>query len=209
MTESKKSIKIDLSSSETTTADNLADSHIKNAIPTETEEKKGKYYLPVLNLNNRNFWKPLPISERKVWTNETAYATCVGNCCDVKGLKAGCCQMDMNDLEHVLGPIDNEDIKLILHELRKRRINATREDVVIDFEEGKLIGETYFNGHEVFKRKESYPILRFQVSGPRFVCKYLSTETGKCTIYQFRPKMCRGYLCQFVQTRFLIRHKIT
>jgi len=211
MTETKKSIKIDLNSPDVTSTDNESQTVTQLNHSTEPssegERKEGKFYLPALGLNNKDMWKPLQSSDRKHWTDEKAFSTCVGNCCDIKGLKAGCCHLDMNDLEHVLGPVDDDDIKLILQKLRKRGISATREDVVIDFEEGKLIGEAFFNGHEVFNNKKSYPFLRFQVSGPRFVCKYLSTKTGMCTIYEFRPKMCRDYLCQFVQTRFLVRNK--
>lgn len=204
MTETKKSIRIDLNAIDTPTVNN----ETPLAPPAVlSEERKGKFYLPVLNLNNQDVWKPLPSDERQHWTDKKAYSTCVGNCCGVEGLKAGCCQLDPNDLEHVLGPVDDDDIKLIIQKLSKRGIIATRQDVVIDYEEGKLIGEAFFNGHEVFKNPKSYPFMRLQIVGPRFACKYLSAQTGKCTIYEFRPKMCASYLCQFVQTRFLVRTK--
>ena len=201
MTKTKKSIKIDLNTIDLPINDNL--SSIPEYFPVE--EKKDKFHLPVLNLNNQNVWKPLPLEQRQHWTDKKAFETCIGNCCNVKGLKASCCYLDPNDLEHILGPVDDDDIKLIIQKLEKKGITTKREDVVIDFEEGKIIGEIFFNGHEIFKNPKSYPFLRFQIIGPRFACKYLSTQTGKCSINEFKPKMCVDYLCQFVQTRFLVR----
>lgn len=168
---------------------------------------KDRFYLPVLHINDPTQWPSQPIENRLRFTDEVAFHTCLGNCCDVEGLKAGCCQIDTDDMEHVLGPVDEDWIKHIVRWLNTKGIAATRSDVVIDFEEGKVIGEKFFNGERkaVFFSKESYPILRFQAHGPRFACKFLTPNTGKCSIYEQRPAMCRGYLCQYVKANFLVR----
>lgn len=168
---------------------------------------KDRFHLPVLHINDPTQWPSQPLENRLRFTDDVAFSTCLGNCCGVEGLKAGCCQMDPDDMEHVLGPVDEQWIKDIVRWLNLKGISANRTDVVIDFEEGRVIGEKFFNGERkaVFLSKESYPILRFQVDGPRFACKFLTPNTGKCSIYEKRPSMCRGYLCQYVKANFLVR----
>jgi Fe-S-cluster containining protein len=168
---------------------------------------KDKFHLPVLHINDPTQWPSQPLENRLRFTDEVAFHTCLGNCCGVEGLKAGCCQIDPDDMERVLGPLDEEWIENIVVWLRRKGIAASRADIVIDWEEGKIIGERFFNGERkaVFLAKESYPILRFQVFGPRFACKFLNPTNGKCTIYEKRPNMCQGYLCQYVKANFLIR----
>lgn len=169
--------------------------------------KSDRFHLPVLYLNDPTQWPSQPKENRIRFTDEVAYNTCLGNCCGVEGLKASCCQMDPDDMEHVLGPVDEEWIVDIVKWLRRKDISATRADVVIDFEEGRIIGEKFFNGERkaIFMSKDTYPILRFQVHGPRFACKFLSPVNGKCSIYQQRPEMCKKFLCQYVRSNFLIR----
>jgi len=167
--------------------------------------KRDRFYLPVLYLNDTSQWESKPLSERTHFTDEVAFKTCVGNCCGVKGLSAGCCQLDPDDIEHVLGPVDEKWIKDTVKWFNSKGIPYTRHDIVIDFEEGKLTGQQFFKDHEVFKRKETYPILRIQASGTRFSCKFLNAFNGKCTIYNKRPEMCRTYLCTYVKTNFLVK----
>lgn len=166
-----------------------------------------RFHLPVLHINDPQQWPSQPLESRLHFTDEVAFKTCLGNCCGVQDLKAGCCYLDPDDMEHVLGPLDEDWIKEIVAWLRTKGIQATRSDVVIDFEEGKVIGEKFFTGHRkaVFLSQDSYPILRFQVVGPRFACKFLNPLSGKCSIYEKRPDMCRGYLCQYVKANFLVR----
>lgn len=174
---------------------------------TRTPQNGDKFHLPVLHINDPTQWPSQPLENRMRFTDEIATGTCLGNCCGVEGLKAGCCLMDPDDMEHVLGPVDEKWIKDIVRWLNLKGIAATRSDVVIDFEEGKIIGEKFFNGERkaVFMSQESYPILRFQVHGPRFACKFLNPNSGKCSIYEKRPNMCRGYLCQYVKANFLVK----
>lgn len=167
--------------------------------------KQDKFYLPILNLNQKEHWPSKPLGERKHFTDKVAYDTCLGNCCGIEGLKAGCCQVDVDDLEHVLGPIDEEWIKKFIKSSKKLGENLSRQDVVIDFEEGKLIGDKFFNGHEIFKKESSYPMFRLQVYGHRFVCKFLNTSTKKCKIYLDRPNMCKTYICEYVKSNFLVK----
>lgn len=170
-----------------------------------TGYKRDRFYLPILNLNDPKQWESKPLSERKFFTDTVAKETCVGNCCGVEGLSAGCCQLDPDDIEHVLGPVDEVWIKKTIKWFNKKGLAYTRHDIVIDFEEGKLIGQTFFKDHPVFSRKETYPILRIQASGVRFACKFLNVLNGKCTIYLQRPDMCSRYLCSYVKTNFLVR----
>ena len=169
------------------------------------EKKRDKFYLPVLYINDPTQWESKPLSERQHFTSDIAKKTCLGNCCGVEGLRAGCCQLDPEDLEHVLGPVDEDWIKKTIKWFRKKGINVTRHDIVIDYEEGKLIGRAFFNDHAVFKSPDSYPILRIQANGLRFSCKFLNVHNGMCTIYEQRPNMCRDYLCSYVKANFLVK----
>lgn len=167
--------------------------------------KRDRFYLPVLHLNDPTQW---PVSDsRTQFTDTVAHNVCLGNCCGIEGVYSACCQMDLEDLEHVLGPVDEKWIESTIAWFAKKGIPTTRADLVIDFEEGRLIGEKFFEGarKQVFSSKETYPILRFQINGPRFACKFLNTVNGKCQIYEQRPGMCRGYLCQYVKANFLVR----
>jgi len=70
----------------------------------ETKEKKitnkvlNKYHLPVLNINKPDYWESMPNQDRKHFTGTVAMNTCLGNCCGYENLKAGCCQLDPEDL---------------------------------------------------------------------------------------------------------------
>jgi len=182
-----------------------------NSPSVENEEDKvpSKFYLPVLRINDPTQWESKPLSERVHFTDEVAKKTCLGNCCGVKDLRAGCCQLDVDegDMEHVLGPVDEDWIKKTIHWMKKKGLNVTRHDLVIDYDEGKLIGQQFFHDHEVFKQKDTYPILRIQANGKRFACKFLNVHNGMCTIYEQRPNMCRDYLCEYVKSNFLARTK--
>lgn len=169
-------------------------------------KKDNRYYLPVLNINKSQYWESKPKSEREYLTDEKAYQTCIGNCCNVSGLKSACCSLDTEDLEHILGPVPEEWIKDAIKYMNKKTgFKYTRHDFVIDFEEGKLIGQKFFNNHEVFMSKESYPMLRIKANGIRFSCNFLNVQTGLCTIYPIRPEMCRNYYCQYLKKNFFIR----
>jgi Fe-S-cluster containining protein len=147
------------------------------------------------------------MENRKHFTDKVAYDTCLGNCCGVKGLKAACCNLDPNDLEHVLGPCDEKWISDTIKWLRSKGIMMGRADLVVDFEEGKLLGKTFFNDHQVFKSPSSYQFLRFKVDGMRFSCIFLNNESKKCTIYDHRPGFCASYLCKYVEANFLVKSK--
>jgi len=171
-------------------------------------KKENRFYLPVLRLNDKSAWESKLLSERKHLTDKLATEACLSNCNGHTGLKSGCCKLDPNDLEHVLGPIGEDWIERTIKWFHKKGMAAvTRHDLVIDFEEGKILGETFFNSHPVFMKKDTYPILRIQADGPRFACKFLNVHTGKCTIYPIRPEMCANYYCQYLKSNFLINLK--
>lgn len=166
-----------------------------------------KYFLPVLKINHPDMWPPIPKKDRKHFTDEVAKQTCLSNCCGIPGLKSACCRMDPYDLEHVLGPLDEAWISKIIKWFKKKQIHVTRHDIVIDFEEGQIIGRNIFNSHPIFDDPKSYPILRFQIDGPRYACKFLNNQTGMCNIYEARPDMCRNYLCNYIKSNFLVKSK--
>lgn len=185
-----------------------------NGIPKKV---LSRFHLPVLYINDKNQWPNKPKTEKRLLTDEVAEKTCLSNCCGVEGLNSACCRLDPDDLEHVLGPLEGKQrgiknpdehwVENIVRWFNKNGVKYKRSDIVIDFEEGKEIGAKFFNDHEIFRRKESYPMLRFQVDGPRFSCKFLNNTTGKCTIYHMRPQMCRNYSCTFLTSNFLIKNK--
>ncbi len=180
---------------------------VTKPISLEKQNKEDKWYVPKLNINDPLMWPSQPMENRRHFTDKMAEETCLGNCCGVPGVKGACCHLDPDDLEHVLGPLDEEWIKGIIKWLQKQGITARRADIVIDYEEGKIIGEKFFNGHKVFESPGSYPMMRFQIVGPRFACKFLNADSAKCTIYSKRPDMCRNYLCSYVKANFLVRTK--
>lgn len=166
--------------------------------------KNDKYYLPRLNINNQDCY---PQQEKlKYFTEKNAIETCTRNCCGIKGIKSACCILDPNDLEHVLGPLDEKWIKSIVRILRsKSHINVDRNDVVIDYEEGMTMGKSLFNDNPVFKDPKAYPIMRIQTMGPRYICKFANPVSGMCGIYPHRPTMCSTYYCSYVKANYLIK----
>ncbi len=171
------------------------------------EETDNRFYLPVTNLNHEEDWVSLPNSQRKYWSDKQAKETCLSNCCGKLGVKAACCQVDLDDLEHVLGPISEKWIRKTIKWFGKKNIKVSRHNLVIDLEEGKLIGDRFFNGHDIFKDITAYPILRLQTFGPRLACIFLNSMSGKCMIYERRPEVCKSYLCQYAISSFLVRTK--
>lgn len=167
--------------------------------------KENKYYLPVLSLNDPTMWSEAPKKDRIYFTDEVAKETCLSNCCGYPGVFSACCRLDLDDLEHVLGPVKESWVKRFIKYSKKRGWNYKRSDIVIDIEEGKLIGDRFFDGHPVFSRPGSYPIMRLQMMGPRFACKFLNPDDGLCGIYQQRPDMCKKYICQYVKNNYLVR----
>lgn len=189
---------------------NFSSNEIENIAESKELPKKkilNKFHLPILNINKSDYWPSMPLKDRQHFTDEIAAKSCLGNCCGYEGLSAGCCQLDLEDLEHVLGYVEESDIERLLKHLKKSTPGIKREDVVIDMEEGILLGKQFFNDHPVFKDKDSYPMLRLQLFGSRFVCKFLSLETFKCTVYNHRPDMCREYHCEWLKSSFLLRTK--
>lgn len=170
-------------------------------------KKDNKYYLPVLSLNDAGAWQSKPISQRRRLTDKVAVETCLSNCCGVPGVYSACCRLDPDDLEHVLGPVTEKWIKKFLRTSRKKGWNYKRSDIVIDYEEGKLLGAKFFDNHPIFDKPSSYPFMRIQATGNRFACKFLRPSDGMCGIYEHRPGMCRNYLCQYIKKSFLITTK--
>jgi Fe-S-cluster containining protein len=181
-----------------------AEAKQQEKVASPKKKVAGKFHLPVLWINDASQWEVA--EEMKHFTPAISEKVCVGGCCGHEGLKSACCYLDPDNLEHVLGPLKLEEewIEDFQRWMRLKGIHLKRSDIVIDYEEGKLIGDAFFHGHDVFSSKESYPMLRFQVSGPRFACKFLSTETGRCTIYEKRPNMCRDYYCEYIKANFLV-----
>ena len=200
---------MELKLNRTLTIEQLEELDAQTKVIEKKEPKKkaeSRFHLPVLYLNDPTQWTVAEEQDWKVFTPEISEKVCVGGCCGVEGLKSACCHLDPENIEHVLGPLDEQWIKDIIKWFNvTKKIHYKREDIVIDYEEGKIIGETFFRGHEVFASQASYPMLRFQVTGQRFACKFISTQTGRCTIYSERPIMCRDYYCQMVLGNYLVK----
>jgi len=177
-----------------------------SGIKQETSEeivKRDMFFVPRLDINKPEYWPNNP--NKKHFLPVIAEKTCLGNCSGVEGLKSGCCKLNPDDIEHVLGPCDEKWIKTTKEDLYKKfGVRYSREDIVIDYEEGKKIGEKYFNNHPVFKNRDAYPILRMQLAGTNFACKFLNLLSGKCSIYELRPEFCRGYYCNYIKANFLV-----
>jgi len=171
------------------------------------EEKYDNTYIPVLNLNHIEEWPSQPLENRRHWTDKVAEEVCLNNCCNKSGFGGACCKLDPSfDLDHVLGPVDEKSIERLINFFNRKGINYKRKDIVIDFEEGKIIGQKFFNGHPVFFKESSYPIMRIKAVNSYFACIFLNPHNNKCTVYSHRPDpMCTQYLCQYVQTNFLVR----
>lgn len=171
----------------------------------EQIKKDNKYHLPVMYLNDGDWLESKPRSERVHFTDEIAVETCLNNCNGHAGVGNACCILDPDDLEHVLGPVSEKWISKMIRWYKKKGIYAERSDIVIDFEEGQVIGRAHFNNHKVFQDPKTYPILRIQAYGPRYACKFLNVHNGKCGIYSVRSAMCRNYYCQYVFKNYLLR----
>lgn len=173
-----------------------------------------RFYLPVLYLNDKKQWSQ---KETKTpFTNKVSEEVCLSKCCGVDGLKSACCILDLEHTEHVLGPVDEHWVAEMIKKSRSIHQKMTREDLVIDQEEGEIVGATFFNARKtseddveggskqnVWFDKRSYPMMRYQVFGGRLSCKFLNTKNGKCTIYENRPMMCKSYYCSYVEANFL------
>jgi Fe-S-cluster containining protein len=181
----------------------------KNLSKEELRElkKENRYYLPVLYLNHMDMYPSKPNSERQHWTDKKAMETCLGNCCGIPGTKAMCCKLNPDHLEHVIGPVDEKWIKKTIEYFRKKGITMTRQDLVIEYEEGVLIGQNFFKGHAIFERKDAYPIMRMKLEGPHFSCIFLNSKNNMCNIYEVRPELCRVYLCGYVKSNFFVKGK--
>lgn len=173
----------------------------------EEKKKKNRFYLPTLNMNSKELWPSQPSEKRKMFTDAVALETCTQKCCGVDGLASACCKLDTENLTHILGPVPEDWIEFMINHMRKKGFSWSRSDLVIDEEEGRLIGEKFFNGHEIFKQKTSYPMLRIQANGHFFSCKFLNSHNGKCSIYTLRPDFCQKYLCSYIKSSFLITTK--
>ena len=171
----------------------------------EGQDVDNKFYLPVLSMNESDFWPSLPKSQRSLLTKEKLRGVCTKSCCGHEGIYSGCCRFDPDDLENLPGPISEKWIKSFIKNAKKKGQILKREDIIIDFEEGQIIGNAFFGGNKLFKEKALYPILRFQAHGPRFACKFLNLNSGACSIYNQRPDKCKHYYCEYLKRNFLIK----
>jgi Fe-S-cluster containining protein len=182
--------------------DDASGNLVEDLLPKSIE--KNKWHMPRLNVNDDTFYEA--VENPTLFTDKVALDTCLGNCCGVKGLKAACCHLNPDTLEHVLGPVDEKWIKEFIKIMHSTNgMTLTRSDIVVDYEEGKIMGKQLFNDHPVFQDPKAYPFLRMQVYGPRYACKFLNPQTNKCGIYAHRPTFCRNYYCSYVKANFLVR----
>jgi Fe-S-cluster containining protein len=109
-----------------------------------------------------------------------------------RGNSGGCCTLD--DRDFILGPVGDPDAFLVdLGRLLCREVS--REEVFIDFEEGRAL----FPERSEWREPANYPALRVLPDVARIPCRFYESSTGACTVYDIRPAMCRNYLCDHLK----------
>ena len=110
----------------------------------------------------------------------------------VPGNAGGCCTLD--DRDFIPGPVRDADAFLAdLARLLHREV--TRQEVFIDFEEGRAL----FPERSTWQESANYPALRVRPDVDWIPCRFYEPTTGACTVYDIRPAMCRDFLCDHLK----------
>jgi Fe-S-cluster containining protein len=118
--------------------------------------------------------------------------TCGQNCFGYRGHNGGCCTLD--DRDWIIGPVRDPDAFLVeLGRLLCRE--ASREEVFIDFEEGRAL----FPERSEWQKPANYPALRVRPDVARIPCRFYESSTGACTVHDIRPAICRNYFCDHLK----------
>ena len=118
--------------------------------------------------------------------------TCSQNCMGFRGNAGGCCTLD--DRDFIPGPVRDADTFLIDLGRRLGR-EVSREEVFIDFEEGRAL----FPDRPSWQEPANYPAMRVLPDVEWIPCRFYDKTTGACTVYDIRPAMCRNFLCDHLK----------
>jgi Fe-S-cluster containining protein len=118
--------------------------------------------------------------------------SCSQNCMGVPGNAGGCCTLD--DRDFIPGPVRDADAFLAdLGRLHGREVS--REEVFIDFEEGRAL----FPDRPTWQEPANYPALRVLPDVEWIPCRFYDKTENACTVYDIRPAMCRNFFCDHLK----------
>ena len=115
---------------------------------------------------------------------------CSRKCMGHPGNNGGCCKLGPRD--YIIGPV--VDVEALVEHLSERLGRpVARQDVVIDFDEGRKL----FPERTSWQNPSHFPALRIRTQAP-FACSFHDDERG-CTIHEIRPQLCRRYECSWLR----------
>lgn len=116
---------------------------------------------------------------------------CSDKCYGINDYHGSCCSIENRDF--IIGPHhDSQDFVERLSIKFGRKIN--REDVFIDYEEGKKL----FPFKKSWQNQQSFPALRIDFNNPKLSCIFYNTTIRACTVYELRPETCMNYECEYL-----------
>lgn len=119
----------------------------------------------------------------------TAY-TCGHKCMGHAGNTGGCCKVA--DRDWILGPITEPQIADFLADAAAHGMPMTRDQFVIDFEEGRAM----FPERSTWQNPALYPALRIIKDGAMNACQFYKNG---CSIQAFKSAVCRSYQCDWLK----------
>jgi hypothetical protein len=122
----------------------------------------------------------------------TCYYTCSRMCYGTRGQSGICCTLGERD--YIIGPIT--DTERFLADLSKKLGETVKfADVFMEYEEGSKM----FPDRKCWQEPKNYPCMRVVNDPSRgYPCQLLSLDM-KCTVHSIKPKVCRDYLCDYLQ----------
>lgn len=119
----------------------------------------------------------------------TAY-TCGHKCMGHPGNTGACCKVA--DRDWIIGPISEPDIADFLKDAAAHGLILTRQQFVIDFEEGRAM----FPERSTWQNPTNYPALRIIKDGKLNACQFYKNG---CSIQEFKSALCRSYRCDWLK----------
>lgn len=119
---------------------------------------------------------------------------CSTKCYGVDNHDGACCKIA--DRDFIIGPHSEEDIIGFLTRLStKFDREIKREDVFIDYEEGKNLFPNKLN----WQSPKNYPAFRIDTNNPNYPCIFYNETVKACMIHNIRPLVCFNYYCDYVR----------
>ena len=116
---------------------------------------------------------------------------CSKKCLGYEGNHGGCCSAYNN---WILGAVKDEEEFLKNLSMKFGR-EVKREEVLIDFEEGKKL----FPNKQSWQNPNNYPAIKVNTEDPAKYCIFYNKTIRACGIYEIRPSMCRKYECDYLK----------